>query len=193
MARKATAAAAARERARERARGFLEREERLIELASEYEVKRVEVDEVEAEAESKALELIRAAERKADELRDQAQHDAATARDELEDIQRAMLAEGATRKDVGVRLSIPTRDVVKASSSTTKGSNVNKWSTESPEECAARLVRDGATVVFEDQPGISWVAETHDGGSYVSFRQWTDEQTDIMASVDIQTRAFSEQ
>ena len=123
MARKSTQAAQARERARMRANRFLEREQRLLEIAERYEETQVELGGLEETLEAKIDKIREQAEAKIAEAREQASVDASGSRERAKQLQREMLGEGITRKEVGERLGIPTREVAreKKRSSSSRG------------------------------------------------------------------------
>lgn len=113
VARKSTRASEARDRARERANRFLEREQQLLEIAERFEEMQIELERIDAAADVKVAKIREQAEAKVLESREQAKVDASEARDRAEQLQRDMLKEGISRKEVGERLGIPTRDVAR--------------------------------------------------------------------------------
>ena len=113
MARKSTKAAEARERARERANRFLEREQKLLRIAERFEEAQLEIEGVDAATEAKVAKIREQAEARIAEAREQAEKDAAEARWRSEELQREMLALGINRREVGERLGISTRSVVR--------------------------------------------------------------------------------
>lgn len=114
MARKATTAALAKERARERANRFLEREQRLLATAEEYEKVRAELDGISDATDAKIVKIREQAEAKIMEAREQAEREATDARAKAEKLQQQMLAEGVSRREVSERLGLPLREVVKS-------------------------------------------------------------------------------
>ena len=113
VARTSSRATEARERARERANRFLEREQRLLELAEQFERVRGELDGLDEVTEAKIAKIREQAEAKIAEARERAAKEASDTKSRVAELQQQMLAEGVTRKEVGERLGIPTRDVVR--------------------------------------------------------------------------------
>ena len=114
VARKSTKASEARDRARERANRFLEREQQLLNIAERFEEAQIELEGIDAAADVKIAKIREQAEAKVLEAREQARVDASEARGRAEQLQRDMLTEGISRKEVGERLGIATREVVRA-------------------------------------------------------------------------------
>lgn len=104
--RKASAAVAAREKARERAEAITRRNEELIDLAAGYFVAVDRVEAIEADLEDKIAAL-----------REQADCDAAAARKEAVGVVVTMLATGEAKRAVGERLGISTAEVTAAAKS----------------------------------------------------------------------------
>lgn len=113
LARKSTRATAARDRARERANRFLEREQRLLEIAEQFEQVRGELDGLSEATDAKIAKIREQAEARIAEARERAAEEASDAKDRATQLQQQMLSEGVTRKEVGERLGIPTREVVR--------------------------------------------------------------------------------
>lgn len=105
--RKASAAIAAREKARERAEEITRRNEELIELATGYFVAADRIEVIEAELEVKMAAL-----------REQADRDAAAAREEASGVVVAMLATGEAKRAVAERLGISAAEVTAVAKST---------------------------------------------------------------------------
>lgn len=104
--RKATTALAAREKARARAEEITRRNEELIELATGYFVAADRIETIEAELEEKIAKL-----------REKADSDAATAREEAADVVAAMLTTGEPKRGVAERLGISAAEVSAAQKS----------------------------------------------------------------------------
>lgn len=104
--RKASAALAAREKARARAEEITRRNEELIELATGYFVAADRIEAIETELEEKITAL-----------REQADRDAAAAREEATGVVVAMLATGEAKRAVAERLGISTAEVTAAAKS----------------------------------------------------------------------------
>lgn len=106
--RKASAAVAAREKARARAEEITRRNEQLIELATGYFVAADRVEKIEAELEEKIAAL-----------REQAERDAAAAREDAAGVVRDMLATGEPKRGVAERLGISNAEVTAAQKTAT--------------------------------------------------------------------------
>lgn len=104
--RKASAAVAAREKARERAEAITRRNEELIDLAAGYFVAADRVEAIEADLE-----------RKIAALREQADRDAAAAREKTAGVVVAMLATGEAKRSIAERLGISAAEVNAAAKS----------------------------------------------------------------------------
>lgn len=104
--RKASAALAAREKARARAEEITRRNEELIELATGYFVAADRIDTIETELEEKIVAL-----------RQQADRDTAAARAEAAGVVVAMLATGEAKRAVAERLGISATEVTAATKS----------------------------------------------------------------------------
>lgn len=113
MARKSVKASEARERARERANRFLAREHQLLEIAEEHEAVRLELEQIDEATEARIAKIREQAEAKVAEAREQASESSAAARERSEQIQLRMLDLGTSRREIGERLGIATRDVVR--------------------------------------------------------------------------------
>jgi len=117
MARKSTTAAVARQRARERALRFQEREQRLLAVAERYEATRQEREGIEDAFQAKIARIREQAEAKIAEAREQAEADTADVRTRGDAVQLDMLAEGISRTEIAERLGISTREVVRPAKS----------------------------------------------------------------------------
>jgi hypothetical protein len=113
VARKSTKAAEARARARERANRFQEREQLLVTIAERFEEAQIELEEIDAATDAKVAKIREQAEAKVVEAKEQAKADAADARRRAEQLQREMLEEGISRREIAERLGITTREVVR--------------------------------------------------------------------------------
>lgn len=116
MARKASMTAAAREqaraRARERAAAYLEREQKLVELAADYEVVRVELETADEVLAAKIEKIREDTEKRIAKATQESEDANASARNRRAEIQQQMLALGVTRKEAAERLGVPTREVI---------------------------------------------------------------------------------
>lgn len=121
MARRSTTQAAARDRARARAARYLEREQRLVELAAVHEQVLEQLEAKDERLEARVEEIRAQAEQKVQRARQEAASANADATAKVEQIQRAMLDEGVTRREVAERLGIATREVVRASAAKPAG------------------------------------------------------------------------
>lgn len=101
--RKASAAVAAREKARERAEAITRRNDELIELAAGYFVAVDRVEAIEADLEEKIAAL-----------REQADRDASAARADAAGVVFAMVATGEPKRAVAERLGITAAEVTSA-------------------------------------------------------------------------------
>ncbi|MGQ4510699.1 hypothetical protein ACUH9X_08180 [Dermabacteraceae bacterium P13147] len=112
--RKSARAAEARRVARERAARYMEREQRLLDLAQRF-------GEVSVSLESRTEDLAKQVEREREKfekkvaaLTEASEADAAADRSAAAQIQQDMLKEGLSRKEVADRLGIPLKEVAKA-------------------------------------------------------------------------------
>jgi vacuolar-type H+-ATPase subunit H len=121
VARKSTKAAEARARARERAIRFQEREQLLVKIAERFEEAQIELEQIDAATEQKVEKIRAQAEARVLEAREQASRDAAGARERAEQLQREMLDEGISRREVAERLGITTREVVRQAKAAPSG------------------------------------------------------------------------
>lgn len=116
MARKASMTAAAREqaraRARERAAAYLEREQKLVELAADYEVVRLELDSADEALAAKITKIREDAEKRIAKVTQESEEASTSARSRGAEIQQQMLDLGVTRKEAAERLGLPTREVI---------------------------------------------------------------------------------
>ncbi|WP_281872643.1 hypothetical protein [Brachybacterium paraconglomeratum] len=184
MARKSTKAAEARERARERANRFLEREQELLRIAERFEEAQLEVEGVDAATEAKVAKIREQAEARIAEAREQAEKDAAEARRRSEELQREMLALGINRREVGERLGISTRSVVR-----TEGKKpVKKLSDEEAE--AAALVREGVMIQLDGDVHRQLSPASADG-TELHGMLYQDGEEQGEATVDLATAEWS--
>lgn len=116
--RKASAALAAREKARARAEEITRRNEELIELATGYFVATDRIDAIETQLEEKITVL-----------REEADRDAAAAREEAAGVVVAMLATGEAKRAVAERLGISAADVTSAQKAAgqSEGGDSDDW------------------------------------------------------------------
>ena len=186
MARKSTKAAAARERARERANRFLEREQVLLRIAERFEEAQLEIEGVDAATEAKVAKIREQAEARIAEAREQAEKDAAEARRRAEELQREMLALGINRREVGERLGISTRSVVR-----TEGKKpVKKLSDEQAEAEAAALVREGVMIQLDGDVHRQ-LSPTSADGTELHGMLYQDGEEQGEATVDLATAEWS--
>ena len=186
MARKSTKAAAARERARERANRFLEREQELLRIAERFEEAQLEIEGVDAATEAKVAKIREQAEARIAEAREQAEKDAAEARRRAEELQREMLALGINRREVGERLGISTRSVVR-----TEGKKlVKKLSNEEAEFEAAAIVREGVMIQLDGDVHRQ-LSPTSADGTELHGMLYQDGEEQGEATVDLATAEWS--
>lgn len=121
VARKSTRAAEARARARERAIRFQEREQLLVKIAENFEEAQIELEQIDVATEEKVAKIREQAEVRVLEAREQADRDAAGTRERAEKLQREMLDEGISRREVAERLGITTREVVRQAKAAPSG------------------------------------------------------------------------
>lgn len=186
VARKSGKAAEARDRARERANRFLEREQELLAIAEKFEEAQIELEGIDAATEAKIAKIREQAEVKVGEARTQAEAEASDAKERSEQLQREMLERGISRREVGERLGIPTRDV-------TRGRKAKPVLNMTQEEAVAAAKELSAENTMIDVPGMGdgvQVRVTSSDGPIVSGDVWINgaEQGDgQMTDVDLAT------
>ncbi|MGP5056960.1 helix-turn-helix domain-containing protein [Brachybacterium paraconglomeratum] len=183
MARKSTKAAEARERARERANRFLEREQELLRIAERFEEAQLEVEGVDAATEVKIAKIREQAEVKIAETRAQADVDASDARERAEQLQREMLELGIDRREVAERLGIPTRQVVK------KERKMRKMTEEQATKYAENLAAKGGSFTLASDPSTEYfvAAGSESEGPVVWCNVWVggEERPGDAVAVDL--------
>lgn len=186
VARKSGKAAEARDRARERANRFLEREQELLAIAEKFEEAQIELEGIDAATEAKIAKIREQAEVKVSEARTQAEAEASDAKERAEQLQREMLEQGISRREVGERLGIPTRDVVRQ-----QRSKKPFMDTEEATAAAAELAANKRQIAVDTRPEQQLYVSISDG-PIVSCNVWMggEEQAGDLVDIDLSTEAW---